>query len=1017
LANELKRGQRNVLTSSTATISRMGVVSPTIPQISEYTNMISKQLSNLAEVQAKSIDADYLTNYDINTTKFITEKTNAILNSQDEPDLVKFQTELESYYSAIEKDSPQRLKSQIQQTFFNKYLNSIEHVKNHANNVKFNKSGENFELSKANVFDYLGFEIDNIIKTQDQNMWMGSLEKLFSKDATPELFKLASLYDNHVNLSMGKLNDSNKDAMHKSIMVDAESLRLKGVLKMLALSNPDNFEEIGSQYLLEYKLNKNDRRAVNYDIFGEISDTVVDGVINNAKNELSTLVNLNKDAQASKIAADKLALLQNYNTFTTSIKDLTNGFVMMNNDNKPITEIDLSVMGFSDSQAIKLVELNNAKMQVVDLLREARTTDIPLAQLLENSTYEQSISLLGGKDAIIKQYYETELGLKDDISTYQSDMNDLNLQNMLQQINKNQVAPPGYVAFLNSATNTPFLKEATFVEVKDAIMSAFPTWNVATDGGSIDIKNIPADVNKIMKEVLSMQEDGFTYDQIANNIQKDLNLSGTEKAQKTKKTDRYLEEYPIDVGNVIYQAYQSYSDNYKRVDLNGKTILGTEENIVEGFSPMLPKSWWNDLNDMLFEIPGSGTGFDPITLINKGLNKLKAATYGDDFEDEFMKHYENIFRNSVSFNDDQAALEKKSQAAGYEAMKVMAGMGYGYSEYMSPDGEGSFQKYSLESVFGGDNRHLQDYGAGFILGQIIEYEKAGQTQELINMGFVDYDGNYIRPTAQQVLEMLDDGKFYFTWDGEEPGKVGGKANNVRYDLFYNNYEDLQGRASVLTSKPIFQFDPNNKFNPNYYTSDINIDKLKYSLANDATKLLPDNSPVREFVTKYQSLGTAYVWDFITKIAPGERKNIFDEKMVNDIAILEQDLKFKTGKVLREMFSNAPYKTLGDKLVSFDNYFRNVNIATSGNPAPVPFDTDKATTIINEVDSVFEDLGGFEKTIISEVLYSMPDINKNDLFKAIKKRDFKKINKLIGMDKGTLIEGMLYTPEIFQQWKP
>jgi hypothetical protein len=430
----IERGKRSVLTSSTATISRMGVVSPSIPNVSDFSQMVSKSISNIAEIQAKAIDAEYLTNFDINTTKFVSEKTNAILNSQEEPDVAKYQTEMESYFSAIEKDSPQRLKNQIQQKFYNQYVNGVEHIKKHANNVKFNKAEENYTLWKSSTFDYLSNEVNNIIKTRDKSEWFNSLENLFSKDVTPDLFKGDALYKNVIGLSMGKMNDGDGEKENKQFLADVESFRVNSILKMLALSDADNFEEIGSRFLLEYKTNTNDRRAVDYDVYGDLSETVVDTVVTNAKNELATLVNLNKDAQASAIAQDKIQKKKLYNQTSNDVKKITNSFVLLNSDNNLMSAEEIvSVYGFGEEQAIKLEELNKAKLDIVGMLREAKTTDLPLANLIDNSSYEESIKLLGGKDEIIRQYFEIDLGLPDDIETYQSDINDINLQTTLKR--------------------------------------------------------------------------------------------------------------------------------------------------------------------------------------------------------------------------------------------------------------------------------------------------------------------------------------------------------------------------------------------------------------------------------------------------------------------------------------------------------------------------------------------------------------------------------------------------------
>lgn len=1012
----IERGKRNVLTSSTSTISRMGVVSPSIPQVGEFANMVSKSISNIAEIQAKAIDSEYLTNFDINTTRFVSEKTNAILNSQEEPDVAKYQAEMESYFAGIEKDAPQRLKNQIQQKFYNQYLNGVEHIKNHANNVKYNKAEENYNLWKSSTFDYLSNEVNNIIKTRDKSEWFDTLEKLFSKDVTPDLFKGSALYGNIIGLSKGKLNEGDGEKENKQFLADVESFRVNSILKMLALSDPDNFEEIGSRFLFEYKTNTNNRRAVDYDVYGDLSEVVVDTVVTNAKNELATLVNLNKDSQASAIAANKIQLGKLYNKTSGDLKNMTNSFVLLNSDNELMNAEEISsVYGFSSEKSIKLEELNKAKLDIIGMLREAKTTDLPLANLLDNSSYEDSIKLMGGKDEVIRQYFEIDLGLPDDIETYQSDINDINLQTTLNEVYKNQVAPPGYIAFLESRTNEPFIKESKLSDVKDALFSSYRTWNVATDGGTVEISNIPAEINSMMQDIKIQSDRGLSFDKIAANIQQEFQLTPVEKTQKTKKTNSYLEQNPIDVGDVIYNYYQSQSDNFHKAVLENRELLGTEKFPVDGFAPMLGESWYQIFGNVFFEGIGTGVGFDPLTLVHKGLNVIKSASIADEFEDDFRKYYETAFRNSVSFNDDDSSLAMKSEAAAFEAMNAMAADGYGFTKFMSPDGEISLQKYSIENVTSMDSRHLQNTAAGYILGQIIQYENAGEIEQLKNYGFVDFDGEYVRPTSEEVIEMLQDGKFYFTWNGVQPQSVNGqtKASNVRYDLFYNNYEDLQGRSSNITSDPQFQFNNSDYFNPNYYSSDIDIDSVKEQMINDAVNLLPEDATIRRYITEKSTAIVANVWDIATKLLPDERKNVFDKNVVNTIAQLEADLDFKAGKELRNMFSYYPYETTGDKLNLFDNYYRNVNIATSGNVAPIPFDVDKATAIIEEIDNTFVDLKGFEKTIIGEVLYTNPEIDKSQLFKAIKNRNYKKITKLIGEKKGELIKGMLYTPDVLK----
>ncbi|BAQ86741.1 hypothetical protein [uncultured Mediterranean phage uvMED] len=1013
------------MVTPSSTAARMGVVDVYSPNVSEMFGAVSDTINTLAENQVKVLDAKWQNNFETETTKYLNNKLDGILKSGEKPDLEKFQEEADGYINGVLTGVPERLSINAESYYNQKNISAFETLRKQANIIEYKELTESYENNLQTSLS----DIDNFIQnlsttTQSPQEFIDSLDQYYATEVTKFLGTNGEKFNALIIGSNFKLNDSDKRKSDEGLMLSVEQKRVNGIVKSFFQNiDPNDTDQIvkaeteAQLFLRNYSLDQGGVRGVNYEIFADetgntIGQEIIDQIVKSGIGELNTAKSLNLDASANSKASNKIAQSKLYNETSKNIKNLTNGFSLINEDGGLMNADEiLDVYGVSATQAIKLETLNNSKIKVIDMLREAKTTDKPLYQLLENSSYADAVSDLGGQDEIIRQYYEVDLGLSDDIESYQTDINDINLQTMLTEVYKNQVAPPGFIAFLNTSTNEPFIKESNINDVSESLFNAYRTWNVATDGGTVDIKNLPANVSKIMKDINLQQKLGNSFNEISLNIKKNFDLTGSEKSSLTRRTNSYLEKNPIDVGNMIYQVYQSQSDNYKKVILGDREIIGNEDSTVDGYAPMLPNSWFQTwLATPLGDYPGVGVGVDPLTLVNKGLNKLAAAQYGDEFEDVFRRYHDLQFRNSVSFGDTDEALEKKSFAAGLEAMKKMSADGYGYSSFMSPDGEGSFQKYALESVASMDERNLRNTAAGYILGQIMNYENAGDTDTLINYGFVDFDGKYLRPTSKEILEMLEDGKFYFTWNDEEPVSIDGepKSSNVRFDLFYNNYEDLKGRAANINSTPQFQFNKNDYFDPNYYNNDVDINSIKSEFINDAGKLVSEDSVIGKFVTEKSTAALGLIYDFATKIKPGDRKNIFDKKMVDEIAELESNYNFKIGKDIRNKLSSFAYETDTDKMKLFNDHYRNMNIAKDGFVPPIPFDVDKAQTIINEVDSTFEQLDGFTKTIISELLYSN-DIDKNDLFKAIKKRNYKKIIKLVGQQQGELIQGMLYSP--------
>jgi uncharacterized protein YktA (UPF0223 family) len=564
-----------------------------------------------------------------------------------------------------------------------------------------------------------------------------------------------------------------------------------------------------------------------------------------------------------------------------------------------------------------------------------------------------------------------------------------------------------------SILSESYVKENSLQTISDSMFYTYRVWRELTNNGEIPITNMPATVSKTFNEIKQKYDKGLDFNSIAQSIKRDAELTPAEKAQETNKANRYLDQNPVDVGDAVYDLHSQTNPTYKDIVLNNLDIKGGEQYLsTKGFSPMFPKSWYQKfIAEPLGKVPFMQ--FGPQSYIEAGFNKIAAVSLDPSVEKEFRKYHKVAFENAVYYGDSEEDLEQKSKAAQYTALEKMQNDGYSLTLFMGPDDEYSFKKYGVEGIFQGSARDLKNTIAGYALSQIVKYEEAGQTDLLASYGFVDEDGNYKRPTLKQMSKLTEKGNFYLEWDGNPVMD----ASEVRYNLVYQNYQDLERRPSDITSNPVFQFNPDDKFEPNKYTNIIDMEKVKESAANKMTGKPADAEEQAELIQRMEdgdfykgsfdlSVGGKKVnqfiidtYDFINKIIPGERRNIFDRKFIEKISEYENNIMEEKAKAYRDTYKGFSYETDADKI----NLFRLMHYNATN--SLTEFDTDKAMKVMENVsqDRQIQMYPGYLQALISESIFATKGINEKDFIKAIKNKNFKKIKKLVGDERESALE--------------
>lgn len=1003
MAREIQRTRRTSMVTPSSTAARMGVVDVYTPNLSQMTNVVADTMNTLAENQVKVLDAKWQNQFETETNKYFSNKVNSILQSGEKPDLTKFQEETDGYINGVLAGVPERLSINAESFYNQKNLNAFEILRKQANVMEYNENtalyGEWLNQSLASFDDHIA---QLQLTTQSPQEMIDGIDAYSGNDLTQLLGSHGEKFDAIIALSGGKKTDIDKKAAELLLLQSVEQKRVNAIVSSFFQNvDPTDVESYNAasiaaeEYLSNYLNNQGGVRGVNYDVFEDetgrkVGAEVVESIVDNGVKTRNRIQNLNADRIANTEAENKLAIKQQYNDIKDYLKDLTSPEVLMSNEGMPLNAEDIKQQfGFTDTQSIALADLNKNKFTMIDMFRKSKLNDIPLSNLLKDSQYEEAITAMGGEKKVIRMFYESE-GYQDNVETYQKELNDPELAKILTNYRENKAVPEGFSSFL-STLNDVEITDMGVGDLANRINETYRLWDYVSDGGSLDIKGIDEDTISLMKQVDFLRRDGFDFVKIASSLKKDIEIIGSDAGVKTKKVNNWLAENPVNVTDALSQLLSSNVEDYKQLHLDGVDMAGTNESgaYTTEFSPMIPDNFFVDPE--IFGIDLATGDITPAMIMSKVSSFLTAASMSSDVKDDFNRIYKKAFTDLVMPGDNDSILEKKSKQATFNTFKLMANQGYGFSKYMSSDGEVSFEKFSVQNVHNlvGEDE-LRNSLVYYITDQIKSYEDNDETDLLMQLGFVNEDNEYERPSVQQLAEMIDNGVFYLEWNGNEDTK-----ENISYNVVFNNYEDVLGRASAITSLPTFTFKGNDDFNPTNITGGISLDYVKEKISSDVLLDLGLDGKVGETLKKVFDVGVVG-YDIGTKIESGPL-SFLDKKYIKELQKYNDDTQLQLSMEINKKFNAAlSDATPVDQMNNFKLLYRTMYNITQDAPPNVIYDEKKAFDITSYVGEQYENYNAYQKALVSELLYTFPNVDRDKLYKTIsnKKVSTDKLEKLI-----------------------
>ena len=1003
MAREIQRTRRTSMVTPSSTAARMGVVDVYTPNLSQMTNVVADTMNTLAENQVKVLDAKWQNQFETETNKYFSNKVNSILQSGEKPDLEKFQEETDGYINGVLAGVPERLSISAESFYNQKNLNAFEILRKQANVMEYNENtalyGEWLNQSLASFDDHIA---QLQLTTQSPQEMIDGIDAYSGNDLTQLLGSHGEKFDAIIALSGGKKTDIDKKAAELLLLQSVEQKRVNAIVSSFFQNvDPTDVESYNAasiaaeQYLSNYLNNQGGVRGVNYDVFEDetgrkVGAEVVESIVDSGVKTRNRIQNLNSDRLANVEAENKLAIKQQYNEIQDYLKDLTSPEVLMNNEGLPLNAEDIKQQfGFTDTQSIALADLNKNKFTMVDMFRKSKLNDIPLSNLLKDSQYQEAITAMGGEKKVIRMFYESE-GYQDNLETYQKELNDPELAKILTNYRENKAVPEGFSSFL-STLNDVEITDMTVTDLANRINETYRLWDFVSDGGALDIKGIDEDTIKLMNQVDYLRRDGFDFVKIASNLKKDIQITGSDAAVKTKKVNGWIAENPVNVTDALSMVLQSNIDGYKRFTLDGVDIAGTNESgaYTTEFSPMIPDNFFVDPE--IFGVDLASGSFDPAAIMSKIATKLTASSYSDDVKQDFNRIYKKAFEELVLPGDTESILEKKSKQAVFNTFKLMANQGYGFSKYMSPDGDISFHKFSVQNVHNNlSEDEIRNTLTFFISDQIKQYEDAGEIDMLMELGFVNEDNEYERPSSQRIAELIQKGVFYLDWNGNEDVK-----DNISYNIVFNNYEDILERPSSITSLPSFSLEPDQYFNPTEISGGISLQYIKDKMSTDFLLDIDETGEFGVILKKAAELGTVG-YDIGTKLEKGPL-SFLDKKFIKELENFNNNTQLQISQEVNKKFSQAMTDdTDADRLNNFKLLHRSLYNITTNAPPNVIYDEGRAFNISNEVQSELGNYTAYQKSLVTEFLYTFPNADKSKLFKLItnKKNNIEKLEKFI-----------------------
>ena len=1010
MAREIQRTRRTQTVSPSGTASRMGVVDVYTPDISKMVGGVANVIDNLAENQIKILDAKWQNQFETETTKYLNEKVNNILQSGEKPDLIKFQEETDGYINGVLEGVPERLSVNAESYFNQKNINSFEILRKKANLIEFNEGNDAY-VSNVNsaLLDFDNFINNTLQVAQSPQEVIDAINNYSLNDLSQFLGSHGEKFDGLIALSGNKLSQEDKDKAEQALLLEIEQRRVNAIVKSFYqnidinnISDVEAADREAANFLNNYALNEGGVRGVNYEVFknevGEsIGQDVIDSIVTKGITTLNTINNINErrfaTSTAEKTAATKLA----YENQLNLLKDTSN----FEGDNSLFIERSVSAgPGFApqdirpqgieyfieqfplltDTEQKNLYKANKAKFKVKLIMDKAALNNEKFSTLIDSSEFDEDVTLLGGREKLLENYYGYVLGDSFiDIATNYDRLSSEELSRQVSLFKKENYIPSGFAGWL-SGLDIPSLVEMDEATLLNTMGPRLSKWKELTNNGrNNDIGNLTTSLDNIYEMMFGYEENGFTYPQIVDAVNKRMNMSPEKFEELNKLNESYIEENKINTKKLFIDWYVESSKVRYQTELSPELVDGKVVQKLEVSEEAI-----RDEAEMLYS---KNSVF---------INSLIS-------DDRVLEHF-----NALSTLDDNSKQkERRLQNSINRVFRNLEYQDYGVSNFMDNDEGPIFTRNAVEEQHNMEAGDIRNSLTAYTYNAITEILK-DETHDLYEplRDLLSIDDVLQIPTLKQVFELVDNNHVYL-----EAIENGQKGARVDYKVKLNTSGSKYDEALYYTEIDHLTFD-NSFFNPTMETmfkilSKENIankvmkeldpsifESLIMPKTPDLIKQMDTNTPPKGNyldVIEQNIFGSLRLWE-AELIGSFTGEFDLDELQAKLIEQARNDKGFLNYLSYQQEHKNVPFTVFKEKKNVYDSV--TTNLLSGLNIQETQVNDEKLKQTFQYVENEYFNYSPVTKSVIASMIINK-DVELDKLKEAIQSSDVDKINSMIG----------------------
>lgn len=1010
MAREIQRTRRTQTVSPSGTASRMGVVDVYTPDISKMVGGISNVIDNLAENQIKILDAKWQNQFETETTKYLNEKVNNILQSGEKPDLIKFQEETDGYINGVLEGVPERLSVNAESYFNQKNINSFEILRKKANLIEFNEGNDAY-VSNVNsaLLDFDNFINNTLQVAQSPQEVIDAINNYSLNDLSQFLGSHGEKFDGLIALSGNKLSQQDKDKAEQALLLDIEQRRVNAIVKSFYqnidinnISDVEAADREAANFLNNYALNEGGVRGVNYEVFknevGEsIGQDVIDSIVTKGITTLNTINNINERRFATSTAEKTAAIKLAYENQLNLLKDTSN----FEGDNSLFIERSVSAgPGFApqdirpqgieyfieqfpsltDTEQKNLYKANKSKFKVKLIMDKAALNNEKFSTLIDSSEFDEDVTLLGGREKLLENYYGYVLGDSFiDIATNYDRLTSQELSKQVSLFKKENYIPSGFAGWL-SGLDIPSLVEMDEATLLNTMGPRLSKWKELTNNGrNNDIGNLTNNLDNIYEMMFGYEENGFTYPQIVDAVNKRMNMSPEKFEELNKLNESYIEENKINTKELFIDWYVESSKVRYQTELSPELVDGKVVQKLEVSEEAI-----RDEAEMLYS---KNSVF---------INSLIS-------DDRVLEHF-----NALStFDDNSKQKERRLQNSINRVFRNLEYQDYGVSNFMDNDKGPIFTRNAVEEQHNMEAGDIRNSLTAYTYNAITEILK-DETHDLYEplRDLLSIDDVLQMPTLKQVFELVDNNHVYL-----EAIENGQKGARVDYKVKLNTSGSKYDEALYYTEIDHLTFD-NSFFNPTMETmfkilSKENIankvmkeldpsifESLIMPKTPDLIKQMDTNTPPKGNyldVIEQNIFGSLRLWE-AELIGSFTGEFDLDELQAKLIEQARNDKGFLNYLSYQQENKNVPFTLFKEKKSVYDSV--TTNLLSGLNIQETKVNDEKLKQTFQYIENEYFNYSPVTKSVIASMIINK-DVELDKLKEAIQSSDVDKINSMIG----------------------